>query len=69
MSSSVVVWSWVRLGSMTRTGWTWTGVAPGAMRGDVAADVFDGGEGLFEGLFGGRVDGGHLLLDVETVGG
>ncbi len=28
--------------------------------GEVAADVFEGGEGLFEGLLGGRVDGGHL---------
>ena len=26
MRSSVVVWSWVRSGSMTRTGWTGTGV-------------------------------------------
>ena len=37
--------------------------------GEVSADVFDGGEGFFEGLLGGGVDGGHLLLDVEAVGG
>jgi hypothetical protein len=37
--------------------------------GDVAADVFNGGEGSFEGLFGRGVDGGHPVLDVEAVGG
>ena len=37
--------------------------------GEVAADVFDGDDGFFEGLLGGRVDGGHLLLDFEAVGG
>jgi hypothetical protein len=36
---------------------------------EVAADAFDGGEGFLQGLLGRRVNGGHLLLDVETVGG
>ena len=37
--------------------------------GEVSADIFDRGEGFFEGLFGGRVDGGYFLLDAEPVGG
>ncbi len=36
---------------------------------EVVADVFEGNDGLFEGLLGRRVDSGHLLLDFEAVVG
>ncbi len=74
MRSSAAVWSWVRSGSMTRTGWTWAGacvvfgvVAP-AVRGEVSADVLQGGECLLKRLEDGGVDGGHLLLNAEPIG-
>ena len=44
----------------------WSGEGGG---GEVLADAFDGGEGGFERLLGGRVDGGGAFLDTEAVGG
>ena len=36
---------------------------------EIRADVLNGGESLFEGLLGGRVDGSYFLLDAETISG
>ena len=65
----------MRLGSMTRTGWIcvvaveWSESDVAGGGGEVSADVIDGGDGFFEGLLGGGVDGGNFLLDVETISG
>ena len=37
--------------------------------GEVSADVLDGGEGVFEGFFGGQVNGSYFFLNVEAVVG
>jgi hypothetical protein len=49
----------------------WAGLRRGCGggAGEVAADVLDSGDGVGEGFFGGEVDGGYLVLDVEAVGG
>ena len=73
MRSSAADWSWVRSGSMTRTGWTWglrgVGGRCSGGRGYCPADVLQGGECFFKRLRGGGVDRGDLLLDFEAIGG